>query len=300
MSKQTKNKQTMNSSNTNNEIERLSACIVNEGIKIQVVNDKKFSKSEIISCTLAIITLLSVVVSAWSVREMREDRALAYKPDILINPIQLSFSWNQDGNESWLNLNKDNSNTEVLEDETGDKKFRAKISLQTIKGTFSSSLPINNIGVGSAKNIVCTWDSGNTHRLADWLVKCDKSKKDFCTIGSKSIVFGYGENHLVQVDLENELNLMYMLPATETEENYSIPLPEQYIILLNEIIKTGQFQKDEDDSYPLILLTITCDDIRDKSVNDKNILLQVKKIRYLKNEDGSGEAIYQLIPAYAE
>lgn len=218
----------------------------------------------------------------------------------MINPIQLSFSWDQNGNESWLDLDEDSSAEKISENETIRQVFNTKIRLQPIKDAFSMSMPISNIGVGPAKNVVFTWDSENTSRLADWLIKCDASKEGFCTIGHGSIVFGYGEDHLVQVDLEKELNLMYMLPADETEESYSIPLPDQYIILLNEIIKTGQFQNDQDDSYPFIFLRIICDDIRDKSVNDKYILLKVKKVRYIKKEDGSGEAVYQLIPAYAE
>lgn len=282
------------------ELEKLSAGMINEGIKVQIANNNKLSKSEKISIVLAVITLCSVLVSAWSVCEGIKDRALAYKPDILINPIELSFSWDQDGNESWLDSDEDSSAEKVSENETTSKTFNTKIRLQPIKDAFSMSLPISNIGVGSAKNVVFTWDSENTRRLADWLINCDDSKEGFCTIGSGSIVFGYGEDHLVQVDLEKELNLMYMLPADETEESYSIPLPDQYIILLNEIIKTGRFQNDEDDSYPFIFLRITCDDIRDKSVNDKYILLKVKKVHYIKKEDGSGEAVYQLIPAYAE
>lgn len=55
-------------------MEKLSAGMINEGIKVQIVNDNKLSKSEKISIVLAVITLCSVLVSAWSVCEGIRDR----------------------------------------------------------------------------------------------------------------------------------------------------------------------------------------------------------------------------------
>lgn len=300
--KKTKKEQTFLPSDPSKQTNASNGSIThldNEMFKIQIINDNKLSRSDRINIIMALITFLSVVIAAWSVYEMIEDRAMAYKPDILLNPVTMSFEWDQEGYDLWLGLDENDPSKEKEENNT-DGMFHEKIGLQFLSYDFFISLPLNNIGIGSAKNVICTWDPGNTRRLVEYLVECDPSKKEFCSIYPESVIFQYGDDLLVQVDTETEMNLMYMLPATATDENYSIPVPPQYIILLNEIIKTGQFQNKKNKSFPYIFLTISCYDTRDKAVDKKYILLKSKKIYLEKKENGSGKATYQLIPTYEE
>lgn len=270
--------------------------IINDTIKISPISEKKWSISDKINVFMAVLSLISVLVAAWTVHEMKIDRDAAYSPNILINPIDVTFSWDKDGIESWVNTDGDNSNFTITQNEDGSYSGTIKIQLLT-SGAFYS-LPMANIGVGSAKNITFMWDSGNAKRLIDTLLEYDPSKSDFCEIGENSATFLYGDSYIVQVNNEQLCNLMYMLPATETDEDYSLPFPELYTILIQEIIKTALFRDSYSNNGPHLFLTVSYDDIIGESY-EEIIMIQLKRIYYSEAEDGAGSASYQLIPAYA-
>lgn len=91
---------------------------------------------------------------------------------------------------------------------------------------------------------------------------------------------------------------MYMLPEAETDDEYLIGFPLAYTILIQEIIKTGNYQNSQNDNGPCLILTITGKDIQG-NIFEKDILILIKRIGYLSKEDGSGDARYQIIPSYA-
>lgn len=215
---------------------------------------------------MAFCALVSVLISGWTVREMIKDRDAAYSPDIVMNPVKIYFSWNNT-NDDGVCLSE--GIYEPLEHE------EQVLSFQTVVSGYFNNYSIVNIGVGPAKEVCFTWDSGNTQKLCDFLTTYAPSKHNFCKIGNGSVSFYYeNSKRLVQVEREETTSLMYMLPVTETDEKYSIAFPEAYTILIQEIVKTVDFL----DNAPCLLLTVSGKDIHDNYF-EKQIIISIKLIR---------------------
>lgn len=275
------------------------SVVLNDEVRVNIADSKHFSRADIISIITAALALISIFISGWTVREMIKDRNAAYSPDILMNPIEISFSWDQNGNVIWLPTPENSVEPTITDDEEDIYTEKDQISLHAMVSWYINKYSVVNIGVGSAKNITFSWDSGNIQRLLDCLIAYDPSKSDFCRVGNESIIFSYGDsNHFVQVSREQTTHLMYMLPQSETDDEYSIDFPLAYTILIQEIIKTGNYRNSQNDNGPYLMLTITGKDIQE-NIFEKNILILIKRIGYFSKEDGSGEATYQLIPSYA-
>ena len=224
------------------------------------------SYGDIINIIIAILTFLSVIGVFWTILEMRRDRDAAYRPAIVMNPIELHFLWDSN-NES------DNSNLQAI------------LSHSQNRYEFSAV----NIGVGTAKNVVFEWDKNNTVSLFRFLLAHDSSKSDFCTIGEDSDTFLIN-NHVLMMNKENPTLLMYMLP--EAEEKYSLIFPTQYLILIEEITKARDF---DNSSPPYLILYVNYEDIQGKAMKS-SYFITIKKLLYSEGIDGTGEAIYQLVP----
>ena len=219
------------------------------------------SYGDIINIVVAVFTLLSVIGVFWTILEMRRDRDAAYRPAIVMNPIEISFSWNEGDNRDsdWL------------------------------KTKLSSRFSVVNIGVGTAKNVVFEWDEHNTAKLRNYLIMCDSSKADFCTIGEYYDSFSLnGVSDSAIMSKEGETSLMYILP--EANETHQLLFPIQYSILIEEIIKTGYSL-----SIPRLTLYAKYEDIQGKKIKSTySIIVDVSL--HTTDTLTSGEAIYQLVP----
>ena len=190
------------------------------------------------------------------------------------------------GNPSWLDDGQGVEST-IEENEDGSISGSLQVPIIGITESFME-YSVVNIGVGTAKNIVFKWDEDYTQNLCDYLISCDARKEDFCVIGEESDVFSINE-HLVMTNKENMMELMYMLP--EATESYSLYFPVQYTILIEEMIKNGY-----NDCPPLILY-ITYYDLQGDLKNDV-LVIRIKRTFFYESEDGSGKALYQLVPAF--
>lgn len=292
----TKNrKRSLKNKDVSLEIKRILQSKLNQ-ISRQLKVKFKFDEITLSEAINIVISLIALIVAVITINEIKEDRRLAYKPDILINPFDYSVEWDANGNETWL---QELGITEFYVENIGDGTYESTITINCLPKGFFADLPVNNVGIASAKNVIFSWEKNNTERLNNCLIELNSEKEGFCTIGSESVGFAYDEG-IVQVDLEPTDGYMYMLPATESREKYDIPIPNQYIILINEIIKTGKYSNSNIESMPIIMLTVSCVDTRDKKLDDKTILLQLLQTSYMQNEDGSGKATYQLAPRYAK
>ena len=295
------NSDTSFKSNKIKDIERQQSIsvVLNDEVRVNLADSKHVSRADIINIIMAALALISIFISGWTVREMIKDRNAAYSPDILMNPIEINFSWDRDGNEVWLSVPDNRVEPTITDNKDGTYTVKDQISLQAMMSGYFNRYSVVNIGVGSAKNITFSWNSGNIQRLLDCLIACNPSKKDFCKVRDDSVTFLYSDlNHLLQVDREETTHRMYMLPEAETDDEYSIGFPLAYTILIQEIIKTGNYQNSQNDNGPYLILTITGKDIQG-NIFEKNILILIKRIGYLSKEDGSGDARYQIVPSYA-
>lgn len=55
-----------------------------------------------INSIIALFTFISLILVGWSIIETRRDRDVAYRPSLLMNPVEYSVTWNDEGEEPWL------------------------------------------------------------------------------------------------------------------------------------------------------------------------------------------------------
>lgn len=184
----------------------------------------------------------------------------------------------------------------IIENEDGT--ISSGITIQSILKASFDTLPIANIGVGTAKNISISWDSGNTKRLLNKLIEYDSDYSNFCTIGDNACIFSFYD-HLVHVNNVTDSFYMYMLPANEknSELYFSLPLP--YSIIIHELIKQPEFSFDNNTISPSLFMNLTYEDILGNQYSDL-IALKITRSLYSTSSDGSGYAVLQIIPSYGK
>ena len=84
--------------------------------------------------------------------------------------------------------------------------------------------------------------------------------------------------------------MMYML--SQADEPWTLYFPVQYRILIEELIKQDTFEAKD---FPLVILQIDYLDIQEEKYT-QFIAVRVNRMKFVENEDGSGEAMYQLTP----
>lgn len=249
--------------------------------------EKKITYGDLINTVMAFLALLSLICTVCTLREMQKDRETAYMPSILMNPTEYSFSWDENGHETWYDLEKGNVETGYADD--GTINASSSIPIKLFTDSHLETFSIVNAGVGTARDISLTWEKGNTHRLFEYLVEQNPEKEDFCKIG-KSVSFEYEEG-IVITGLETDSFLLYALP--NASEAYTIALPTQYTILIHEIIKCNKYG----DDFPNVFLHMSYSDI---SGNKKDFLINIyiKKLLFEEEANGAGCATYQLVPLF--
>lgn len=229
-----------------------------------------------INSFIAILTLISVVCTLYTLKEMQIDRDMAYRPTLSTNPISLSFSWDGNGFDNWTIVPETNSMQDTEEITNSEK------GIWGMGGNFTFA----NIGVGVAKEIQFVWDSGNTERLIAKLVELDRSKRNFCEVGNNVELFY--EDHKLTLSKETEYVLMHLLP--ESTENCKLAIPIHYILIINEIVKLPKYSEDA-----MFFLNVQYKDIQGKQYSEQ-FAFQVRRHLLSMGENGSGEVYYQLVP----
>ena len=251
----------------------------------QVSKVTGLSFSEIIDTIMTILTFFSVIGVFVTLKEMKKQRNAAYRPSIVFNPVTVSFKWDEFGN--WLNIEK-SSNIDI---ETQDETLVAnvKMKIHCLLKAFTE-FNIVNIGVGTAKNVVFSWSKDNLVRLQQYMYKHGMEKEKILTIGTESDVYTTNGS-LVAMNKIDKNMLMLVLPNKENE--YSLEIPPQYTIIINEAIRRNHLNEKVN---PILDLRIKYQDIQGTTYSEV-ILVLIKRVMYELNEDGSGRAMYQLIPA---
>lgn len=246
--------------------------------------------SDIINIIMAVLTFLSLIIVALTLHEMKVERNATYKPRVLLNPTEVSFSWDSDGNEERTNISEStSSNFEI--DENGNINGSISIPLSYLTDYKAETFDVVNLGVGNARDVVFEWHEENITKLNDFLIECDPTKKDFLKI-DKSAVFDI-DGSMIMTNLPSNYRVMYMI--ANAQETYKLTLPMSYSILIHEIIKTGPHDKE----LPFLLLTAKYFDVQDKE-HMNLFLIKIEPMFFSSDETGAGEAIYQLVPAISQ
>ena len=256
-------------------------------------NHKKQINWEFVGSIIAAgAAVISIIISIITVSQMIKDRNAAYRPSILINPVNYSFSWNENGSIDWIDSLITNNSIENDMEVNSDGSISGTISIPvSFIGDGVEQFTAVNVGVGSAKQVVFQWHESNIEKLYKYLIQCDATKEGFVNF-DKSVVFDYN-GKIVGMGLPADMSLMYMLP--EATEIYEIPLSTSYYLLIQEIIKAGGRSED----IPYLLLSVTYDDIQGNEYTD--IFLICTKIQLLtQTATDSGNATFQLVPLFSK
>ena len=151
------------------EREQSLSVVLNDEVRVNIAGSKRFSRTDIINMIMAAFALISICISSWTVREMIKDRNAAYSPDILMNPIEINFSWDQDGNEIWLSAPDNIVEPTITDNEDGTYTVKDQISLQAIVSGYFNRYSVVNIGVGATKNITFSWEGHSRYSLESTL-----------------------------------------------------------------------------------------------------------------------------------
>lgn len=271
-------------------------------MKKQAINKEKTSKSknnlkdklkgmsigDWINSIIALFTFISLILVGWSIIEMRRDRDAAYRPSLLMNPVEYSVTWNDQGEEPWLSSSDtEEESMEILEDGTIQGSITIPMTLFPDDGL--EVMSVVNIGVGTAKDIVFTWDEENIELLTNQLLKINPEKQDFCLV-DQNITFLIND-HIIVTDIPTPYQLMYMLP--DAEQEYKLPIPTPYTILIHEILKESN--GNVSDEFIYFSLDIEYKDIQGKKFTD-TWLFYVKRIFSEDDLDNENSVTYQLVP----
>lgn len=243
--------------------------------------------SDVINVIMALLTLISVIGVFKTISEMKKDREAAYMPAVLMNPTEYTISWDSAGNEPWLEFDSTQNNLTSGTAEDGSYSASFTIPMQLFTDNGIEKLSLVNAGVGTARDLVLSWDSNNTQRLIDYLVQYNPEKVSFCHAG-KSVSFEF-DSGIVITDVEKDTCLTYLLP--NASETYSIAFPMHYSLLIHEIIKCNNFGE----TPPTLFLHATYSDVHGNNTHDI-FCITVKKLEFMQDPSGAGHATYQLIP----
>ena len=243
----------------------------------------------VVSMIAAVSAVISIIISIITVNQMIKDRNAAYKPSILINPIQYNFSWDADGNLDWLDslITDKEIENEIEINDDGSIIGNLSIPVNVI-GDGIEQFTAVNVGVGVAKQITFKWHDSNLIELNNYLIQCDETKKNFLEF-DKSVAFDYS-GKIIDMSIPSDMSLMYMLP--EAGETYEIPLPSAYYVLIQEIIKAGG-----NSEIPYLILSAEYSDIQGNKYSE-DFVIKVQTQLYSEEITGAGRATFELVPLF--
>lgn len=247
-----------------------------------------------INSIIALFTFISLILVGWSIVEMRRDRDAAYRPSLLMNPVEYSVTWNDEGEEHWLSSSDtqvEEESIEVQEDGTINGSITIPMTLFPNDGL--ETMSVVNIGVGTAKDIVFTWNEDNIELLTNQLLKINPEKQDFCLV-DQSITFLIND-HIIATNIPTPYQLMYILP--DAEQECKLPIPTPYTILIHEILKEND--GNVNDEFIYFILDIEYKDVQGKKFTD-TWLFYVKRIFSEDDLDNENSVTFQLVPELIE
>lgn len=247
-----------------------------------------------INSIIALFTFISLILVGWSIVEMRRDRDAAYRPSLLMNPVEYSVTWNDEGEEPWLSSSDtqvEEESIEVQEDGTINGSITIPMTLFPNDGL--ETMSVVNIGVGTAKDIVFTWNEDNIELLTNQLLKINPEKQDFCLV-DQSITFLIND-HIIATNIPTPYQLMYILP--DAEQECKLPIPTPYTILIHEILKEND--GNVNDEFIYFILDIEYKDVQGKKFTD-TWLFYVKRIFSEDDLDNENSVTFQLVPELIE
>lgn len=242
---------------------------------------------DIIDSIMAFFTLISLILLWYSIVEMKRDRDAAYRPSLLMNPIEYTITWNDKGEEEWLSSSKPQKEGSVNILEDGKVHVSLEIPVILFREDGLETISIVNVGVGAAKNIVFRWNRNNIDSLQKQLLEIDSSRKDFCSV-DKNITFTINK-HIVAADMPKDYRLMYML--ADAKQTYTIPIPTSYTILIHEIFKAAK--EKEKDTIAHFTLEIEYTDVQGKRFSDTCFIF-AKKVFSKDDLNNKNCVTYQL------
>ncbi len=258
--------------------------------KVEIVSmpeEKKMQLADKIQIIIAALTFVSVILVFLTLQENRITRNMTYKPFIVMNPINISVKWDSNGFSTWLTENS-NVGTPGSVD-ADDSEINMKIPMSFLEEDTVTKYTVENIGVGTARDITFSWDNNNLSRLNNYLISVNKKYENFFKEGEKQDSFQIGDSLLFTNKIHDSA-MMYML--SQADEPWTLYFPVQYRILIEELIKQDTFEAKD---FPLVILKIDYMDIQEKK-HTQFIAVRVNRMKFVENEDGSGEAMYQLTP----
>ena len=255
---------------------------------------KEISIGDWINSIIALFTFISLILVGWSIVEMRRDRDAAYRPSLLMNPVEYSVTWNDEGEEPWLSSSDTQVEEESIEaQEDGTVNGSITIPMTLFPDDGLETMSVVNIGVGTAKDIIFTWNEENIELLTDQLLKINPEKQDFCLV-DQSITFLIND-HIIATNIPTPYQLMYILP--DAEQEYKLPIPTPYTILIHEILKESN--GNISDEFIYFSLDIEYKDIQGKKFTD-TWLFYVKRIFSEDDLDNENSVTFQLVPELLE
>lgn len=255
---------------------------------------KEISIGDWINSIIALFTFISLILVGWSIVEMRRDRDAAYRPSLLMNPVEYSVTWNDEGEEPWLSSSDTQVEEESIEaQEDGAVNGSITIPMTLFPDDGLETMSVVNIGVGTAKDIIFTWNEENIELLTDQLLKINPEKQDFCLV-DQSITFLIND-HIIATNIPTPYQLMYILP--DAEQEYKLPIPTPYTILIHEILKESN--GNISDEFIYFSLDIEYKDIQGKKFTD-TWLFYVKRIFSEDDLDNENSVTFQLVPELLE
>lgn len=247
------------------------------------------SMGDRINLVMACLTFFSVVLVGVGLKQSAIARNNTYRPSILPEVVDIQYQWNENGYPSWLITDRGIEDTSATYDPESDS-FTTKVTIPLQIVTPREKIGFENIGVGTARNIIIEWNEGNTQRLYDYVKEGSQEYDDFCVIGDASVVFTYGDIVTVS-DCEIPTQISYLLP--NAEKKIDIYFPAYYTQLIGEFIRNPDVENHE--PYPFLLLTITYEDIQGVKYSDI-FVIYINKMKLEQHEDGSGNCVFRLSP----
>lgn len=219
-------------------------------IDLKILTDsKKLCMDQKINIVVTILTLCSVIISLWTLNEMREQRTATYRPDIVFSEVEYELRWDLSSDFSKLKI-------DILDNGMSIEK----------QSIFEHS-KITNIGSGAAKNITFSWSDNNIYEYAKKINQSKSLELNYISSNMIELVF----NDWSYIEGHSYNTFKYLLPIydeKDIENSYiSFPMYYKYMIAMymaTSLEEDANDKKFMDKSFPPLKGKITYSDIQGK------------------------------------
>ena len=215
-----------------------------------------------------IISITSTALVLFTLFEMQAARNASYRPDITLGLTQVFITWN----------------TEITESNNPNMGSISTPSYQGIDLDSVPSINLYNIGVGTAKDIIISWNHPNNFSQ---FVKALEPYNDIQIQHIENNLYVETRSQHTEYGLEQNTKFDFMLSSSE--EYYTIKFPIYYFNLYKELFIRTPYNT----SFPRLSLTISYTDIQNKSYS-KNISVHIKPVLYEVTELSNGSCHFLL------